>query len=469
MNISQEERIFIDILDSYQDEMAKNLSNFLRLPSVEGQKEKDAPFGKDIAKALTYILELSQAWGFQCTNLDGYVGLVDYNFSADLPQEQLGILTHLDVVPAGKGWTHPPFAGDLAEGIIYGRGAVDDKGPLMAALYSMRAIKESGLPLRRSIRHIMGTNEESGFACMEYFLKNCRPPDFGFTPDGSFPLIYGEKGIIHCDLQTDMENLVADSCLLSLQAGNAPNMVPDEAEAALKGEDIDFWRDKLQNYPHGEAITLQEENSLLIIRAQGQSAHGSTPEYGLNALAVLLQFLLWAKKDDPLMAVLREAYELFCQYHKGCGCNLACADEHGSLTMVPTIMRTDGKKIKICLDIRFPISSSCDKIKEKLLQGLQGHCWEIVNFQGKEPLYLSTQHALIKSLLKVYQDMTGDDSPPIAIGGGTYARTMKNFIAFGPGFPRKDYPAHQGDESISVEDLLLLSKIYAVAAYRLAR
>ena len=176
--------------ETYQQEMLDNLAALVAIDSSDGEPKPGAPFGEGPAKALQTFLKMAEDMGFETDNVDNYAGSVNLGSG----EETVGILAHLDVVPAGKGWTTDPFTMIIKDGKMYGRGVIDDKGSAVAALYGMRIIRDLGIPLKRGIRLIVGTNEEKGSGCMEYYVAHRVPPTLGFTPDASYPLIHGEKG-----------------------------------------------------------------------------------------------------------------------------------------------------------------------------------------------------------------------------------------------------------------------------------
>lgn len=465
--ISSPEEKIIEILQSLAPQMNDDLQKLLTYPTVRQEPELGAPFGGNIALALNFILDLAEKWGFKTQNLQGYVGIADYG---NCP-EQVGILCHLDVVPEGKGWTHKPFGGEIAKGLMFGRGAIDNKGPMIACFYAMRALKESKLPLKKSIRHIIGTNEESGFACMNYFVENYPLPQTGFVPDGQFPLIYAEKGIIHFRIGAPLKP-TGDIQIVKMAGGAASNVIPDEAWAQLicSQENRLLAQDILKTYEGRKYLKLYPSDDGFRLEAEGKCAHGSLPFVGINAISILLGFLKRLPFAGPFQKDLLKLHDLICRDSEGIGLSVNLKDESGTLTLAPTLLSWDGEKgIEVESDIRYPISYTPDIMKEKIIHGLSRSNYTIRSWEAKAPHFMDPNDPLVLTLLAQYQKFTGDDSPPIAIGGGTYARTMKNFVAFGPVLPGQMQVAHQADEYISLDHLLLLAKIYATALYNLAK
>jgi succinyl-diaminopimelate desuccinylase len=460
------EKILNQILDGYEQEMQADLCRLLTFDTTKAEPQKMAPFGQGIADALDFVLQKAAGWGFACQNLDGYVGLVDYGSG---PQ-QAGVLSHLDTVPIGNGWTVDAFGGRIIDGKIYGRGAVDNKGPLMACLYAARAIKESGLPCRFALRQILGTDEESGFGCMKYFLQKCQPPDFGFTPDADFPLIYGEKGIIHLELTADF---ITDGGIVvsAMKGGVGGNVIPDRAEAMLCcdeddkrliGQLFDQYRQK------DDLILLEEDNGYKVV-AKGKTAHGSIPCKGCNAIVLLLDFLRRLPLGGSAGSFISSCYKLLGQDFDGTALGAYAEDEYAKTSMAPTLLFLEGQKASVHIDFRFPITFNGQYFCDKILKTAVKHQMKISCWKCKEPLFVPLDSPFLQKILAAYREMTGDMGEPLVIGGGTYARSFKNFVGYGPLFPGQEMLAHQADEYMTTEDLLLLSKIYSQTMYNLIK
>lgn len=456
------------ILDQYASAMTEDLCRLLRYPTILGEPAPLAPFGKDIAAGLSYVLELAASFGFTVQNEEGYVGLVQYGQT----ERQIGALCHVDVVPAGGHWLHAPFGGELENDIIYGRGAFDDKGPLIAVLYAMRALKEENVPLKNGLCLIVGTDEESGFRCMDYYKKHHQPPLCSIVPDADFPLVYAEKGIVHLQLSMPLgaEGASSGIQLQSLSGGIAANVIPESAEAFLACDQTEqaILEELLHKYEQRRRIKLTREADGLRLVASGRSAHGSLPEEGVNAISILLGFLRGLPLAQNAAEAARIFYMLCGEDTDGRGLRIACADEHGALTMAPTQVQLREGQIDLVLDIRFPVSKDLAWLKAHILEIAEPLGLRLTAWNGKEPHFIRPDSPLVQSLLAVYREESGDMRPPLAIGGGTYARAIPNAVAFGPVFPGQPRLEHQAEECISIAQLLRLSKIYAAALYALA-
>lgn len=455
-------------LDGYYAQLERDLLGLLAIPSVRGAAEPGAPFGRPIADALHYALAVAASLGFEVEDVDGYVGIVDW---PGAEAEQVGILAHLDVVPApAEEWQYPPFAPQIVEGRIYGRGTIDDKGPGMAALYAMAALRDQGLQLNKTVRLLLGCDEESGMSCMKHYLTRYPQPSCGFTPDGHFPLIIGEKGLFHADFTASWPDAGERKGLrlLSAEAGAANNIIPSSARAVLEFVGDDGPGSLLIKEQPG--ISLSQEGSRLIIIAEGEPAHGSRPEQGVNALSRLLAALAPlpfapAGAKDFLLTLS----QLFRDDCHGETLGLAASDSLGRLTCAPTMLRLDGQGGRLSFDLRFLFDHDMQYYIDKLSAIGAAYGWRLENAGGFEPLYMEESQPLPQKLMQVYREYSGDGSPARVMGVGTYAKTMNNFLAFGPELDSEPNLIHQANESIAQWQLLELAKIYARAIYELAK
>jgi succinyl-diaminopimelate desuccinylase len=434
--------MFDSAIMQYKDDMVRDLCASLRLQSDAQPPEPGKPNGAGVARALEHALHTASRLGFKTKDVDGHVGCVDYGQG----DEMIAVLGHLDVVPAGDGWSFPPYAGVAENNRIYGRGALDNKGPIFAALYGLKAIKDSGAPLKRRIRLIFGTSEETTFADMAYYVTKEELPVAGFTPDCDFPVIYAEKGILHVTFTREFSQEETDIVLESLTGGVAVNVVPDKAEAVLN--------------VNGRPVRLE---------SLGHSAHGSKPQDGKNACFALLELL--SHQDFPI--AMQDAFSfltyMLAQETKGESLGVAMSDEpSGPLTVNLGLLEGSRFSIRGSLDIRYPVTASRDRILSTLEESFAKGGFLIESMSHKPPLYRPKDDALVQTLVRVFSEKTGRSYEPVSTGGGTYARAMPNLLAFGPCFPGEEYALHQPDECITVDHLLLLSQIYAQAMYELA-
>ena len=432
------------IIHNYFDRIVESTVKILTYDSSLKAAEEGCPFGKETADCLQFFLSLAEEMGFETHNYDNYVGEVVFGEG-----KEFAILAHLDVVPAGSGWKYPPFggvinddvsAGDVTGMKIWGRGAMDDKTPAIVCLYALKALKDEGITPCRKIKLIVGCNEESGWECIKHYNQVATMPEEGFTPDANFPVIYAEKGILHFTAEFPLE----DAPMSALNAGERVNMVCDGVSAFLTRNAAAH----LSHYENPiEGTRLSYDNTTNLLRAEGKSAHGSTPEYGANALQAVLKFF------STFHEGCKKAYELLFDDATGLK---SFEDETGRLSMSPNVAVFKDGILKITTDIRFPATYPLESVTEKL--DAFGVAYTVNNYQA--PLYNDPKGKLISTLVRVYNQITGKNEAPIAIGGGTYARALKCGCAFGPEICGEEATIHQANEYVTFDRIRLLSEVY---------
>ena len=283
-----------EIIDDRQDEITGMLQQLISIPSVSVRTQGDKPFGEEVNRCFQYMLQMAEQSGFETFNADNYGGHIEYKGTDG---EIVGILGHIDVVPEGRDWDFEPYSGTISDGRIYGRGAIDDKGPVVAVFCAMKALKSAGFEPARNIRLILGLDEETDWEGMEYYFTKTNKPDFGFSPDGDFPAIHGEKGIIIFDIANKFGKSQTKGVeLRSVKGGNAANMVADYARAILLSDDKSDY-EKIKEMlaelrkQKGYKVTQKQIGKSLEIVVQGVSAHGAKPEFGVNAVSVMMDIL----------------------------------------------------------------------------------------------------------------------------------------------------------------------------------
>lgn len=456
-----------DYIDSNASNMISDLRSLIKIPSVKSTALPNMPFGEKTANALAVALDLCKSYGLVTKNFDNYVGTADFtseNQSSNEPQ--LGILCHLDVVPEGKGWSVPPFDLTEIDGKLLGRGTIDDKGPFIAALYAVKAVKELNIPLKSGVRLIMGTDEENGSSDLAYYIKKQELPPMLFTPDGSYPVINIEKGMLRAVVSTNMKKHANGVIIHSIKGGNAINAVPEYAEAEISGIDVDSVKNILLSLDIDAEFDIYQKYNILHIIAKGISAHASTPNLGKNAISALLMLLAGVTNEYPAVTALSKLFPFYETDGESCG--IKCSDDvSGDLTAVLSIIEFDGYNLNGKVDIRFPVC----KTSAEILNSLKGVCRNdefcVSTLLAFEPHHVPEDSDFIKSLLEVYEDMTGEKGYCVAIGGGTYVHDTDCGVAFGAEFPNEENNMHSADEFIKKDSLLLNAKIYANAIVKL--
>lgn len=461
------------LIASWQDEIFERLRGWIAINSVTSAKSaEDAPFGAEMRRMLDQFLKDARELGFQVDDVDGYAG------SAQMGQGEktMGILAHLDVVPAGEGWTKDPFGGEIEDGKFYGRGAEDDKGPAMAALYAMRAVREAGIPLKHGVRLIVGCDEETGMQDMAYYARARKMPDYGFSPDAQYPLINIEKGGLALRLsKVTGGETGAFIPVYSLYAGIRQNVVPGAALAELGTAGMGFEEmarrvEQIQNaHPRFQLRLTDLGGGRAKLEATGVQGHAAMPHQGLNAAGMLLIALAELQAGGGSREPIQALAQVLGIDYDGAGLGIKQADElSGALTCNLGILRYDGCQITAQLDIRYPLCADEVDMCGRAAMALSPWGIALTRTGGHVPLHVPADHEVVKGLLEVYHEQTGLPAYPIAIGGGTYSRTMPNTVAFGISFPGDTETCHMPDEYVDVEKFMLSVRIMAHAIVRLA-
>lgn len=458
---------FQPLANASYDEFKHDLERLVAVESVRDVEHAapGAPFGPKVKEALDTLLDIAKRDGFETQNYDGYAGLITLGDG----EESVGILGHLDVVPLGEGWQHDPLKLSEENGYLFGRGVLDDKGPLLAGYYALKLVRDAGIPLKRKVMLIAGTDEESGMGGIKEYVKTGPIPTMGFTPDADFPVIYGEKGNLHITLDSD-----APTIIQSFKAGERPNVVIAKAKAVLNTDQLDSTLFDFFLRTNGLKGHSEVKDGQVHLEVEGKAAHGSVPYLGVNAAVYLLNYIGQAY-DDKLA---QDLYFLL-QDWKGTPENIDINGVYmGFLTLNPGVITIQDGHAHVLIDIRYPN----DTTPEKVFQGFEEACAALetpivpaIESSGK-PLFVDPNSDLVKNLMASYAHYSGDTfSPAITIGGGTYAKMFDNFVAFGPEKPWEKPPkdmkiggCHEADEGIAKKALLEAIAIYADAIVRLA-
>ena len=446
-------------VDALKPQLLSTLRQNIQIPSAHGEAEDGAPYGASVRESLVHVLDTARKLGFRTENMDGHLGWCEYGEG----DEMVAVLGHLDVVPAGDGWSCDPFGGELRDGKIWGRGTTDDKGPAIASLFALAALRDSGLPIRRRIRILFGCNEEAGSDDIKYYLANDGEiPVMGFTPDGEYPLINGEKGILNESYAVQLHQTGAWQ-LSRVQGGVAGNVVPDYACAVLTAP-------AGASLPDAEHITVTAVPGGYQVEAVGVSAHGSHPEQGENAIGRLVCYLdRLPLEGDAKQAVHFLAEKLGTDPYgeRLLGHRLEDALS-GPMSCNWGLIEGDAQHLWVKLNYRYPVTMERADCQPAVQAAFEAAGWALDGQVHKEKLYYPAETPLVSALLEVYRDATGDNAPPKCIGGGTYAKMLPNVVAFGPLFAGDPVTEHQPDECIDLERLMQNAQIIANAIVKLA-
>lgn len=407
-------------LEDKKEEMIAFLGELIAVRSVQESAEEGYPFGINSAKALEIMLDKCKDFGFSVENVDNYAGSADFNDC----EAALGILSHLDVVPEGSGWTSDPYVLKRENGILTGRGTIDDKGPAVASLFAMRALKELNIPLKKGVRLIFGTNEENGGDDIEHYRKNHTLPPMVFTPDGEYPVINGEKGMLRIYFSAELSEK------MEIQAGEVINAVP-------------------------MACSVKNDSSATLY--EGKSAHASTPEKGENAIT---KFLADYSGSSVSLNGLKQIFQhgdvegssIFGENSQ----NFTCV-----LSLLKTVEKFEKTYIEGGIDVRFPFGHTKEEVQKIICGKLEAVGITVDSVMAVNPHYTDENSDFVQSLLRVYEQVTGEKGCCITIGGGTYVHDIEGGVAFGAEYEGGSGNMHGADEFITEESLLLNAEIMA--------
>ncbi|MBR0462015.1 MAG: Sapep family Mn(2+)-dependent dipeptidase [Erysipelotrichaceae bacterium] len=437
-----------DFVEKNYENMLQDLKDLVKHNSVYAEDEK--PFGKENRAVLEEAIRIMKDKGFETGNVDYYACYGEIGQG----EQTIGIVAHLDIVPAGEGWDSDPFEVVQKGDRLYGRGVSDDKGAAVASMYAMKYLLDNGYPFKKKVRLILGCNEETGSKCMQHYVEKCGHVDLGFTPDGSFPGIYAEKGMISGLLKG------RNTKIIDIKGGEARNIVCKEVECTVPNGSFD--EDRFKKFLMDNRITFEiekDENTKLTVH--GVAAHGASPDLGVNAINYLFEALYEADFNDSYVNFFHK-YIGLCLHGEKMDFE-SIKDEATDTSTNIGIVYKEGNEINATVDMRFAIEASVAKAKA-LLDVVKDDENEFVFLGGIEPLFFKQDSPMIQAMIKAYQDVTGDtESKMKAIGGGTYAKSIHNIIAFGCGFEKDKDNIHNANESMAIDNFKKQVLIYIEA------
>lgn len=453
-------KIINEKVDKYFDEILEALKRVIAIKSVMSEPKDGMPFGEGPAKALHETLKIAEELGFKSVNIDNYAGHVEYGEGGKL----YAVLGHLDVVPEGdiERWTSNPFELVIRDGKMYGRGVSDDKGPSIGALFALKIASELVDKPKNRVRIIFGTNEENGSQCLKYYFTKEPYPDAAVTPDGDFPAVFAEKGIVTYTIKRTITKDYSTK-LVELKAGTAANVVPEECIAIIESDKLNEIAYLVSNYIGKCKYEYKVDGNRITIKSLGKSAHGAHPEAGINAASGMLE-LLSRIGFGPENETIRTLYERLGKDYYGIGLGISGQDDVSKkLTCNLGILKLENDTITAIINIRHPIFFNVDMITLQIKEAMKG--FEVERTSYSKPLYVSKDSDFMRLLLKIYREETQDISEPISIGGGTYARSVPYGVAYGAVFPGEDTHMHQPDECWSLESFKKYIRIYTKLIY----
>lgn len=459
MDNKQLDQMLDQFVDENKDQFVSDLKELVSVKSVKEAPVEGAPFGMGPKKAMEKAMEIAERYGFETKNYDNYVGGI---FHGD-QSNHFGAIAHMDVVPEASGWIYEPYNPVVKNGYIIGRGVSDNKGPGISVLYALRFLKENNIELKHGIRLLLGTDEETGMADVEYYLENYEAPVFTLVPDAMYPVCYGEKGIFEGDLVS--EDLTG-SKVVDFTAGVASNVVPDNA--VLKLKDVDFSKVKAAE---NNGVKVTQEGDLVVLTATGSSAHAAMPEGSVNAIGEACKAAIASGElDEKSEKFMQFVADLVSTYY-GDKMGVNCEDEvFGKLTCIGGMMKFENNKLYLNINIRYPLAITNVKLEETIKNFCATLNATVEVFQNSPTHYFDKEHPAVATLTNLFNTIFNRDDKPYVMGGGTYARKFPNAVAFGLSLQGAENPmpenhggAHQPDEVANLEDLYRGIKLYVKA------
>lgn len=462
-----------------------SICDLITYPSISIETNNSHfPFGKACSDSLKYFLNLANSLGFKTKNVDGYCGWAEFGEGKEL----IGIVGHLDVVPAkDEDWSYLPFTPTIANNCIYGRGAIDDKGPVISCLYAMKSVmdymKENNLSINKRVRIIVGLNEEKDWKCIEYYKKHEEIPTLGFSPDSDFPCIYAEKSVISLKLTQEISKMIykpKNRRSLGLPPitiekidcnENAINVVPKFCSVILKVENKNIMQNlivsckRIINKYKYEIDLYKIDNNYIKLSSYGIASHSAHPELGVNSITKLLVVLNDLFKTCNIdFPILNDFCKFIGDDYLGTNLNLNIEDESGHLTLNTSQLSIEDNKFSIGINLRVPVHTE----PKDIIKTFEKHFIDQVSVLRIQPaLFIDKNNFLVEKLCNVFNKTCNSNLSPITIGGATYARAFPNFVCFGMNFPGDKDMCHQVDEFIEIDKLMVATNIYSNAIYEL--
>lgn len=457
-----------EYIDSNFNKVLADIIKILKIKTVKEDATCDAPFGKNLKYGLEKTLELAKRLGFKTKNLDNYVGYAEIGEG----EEYIAILGHIDVVPEGdiSKWSVDPYGGEIIDNCLVARGAIDNKGPIISSLYSIKAILEENPNFNKRVRVIFGTNEESGDEDIKYYLAHEKAPKYAFTPDGRFPVIFSEKGIYTFSFRESIDWDKTE--VLEIEAGTRSNVVPESGRVVLKKSASSKLKDTLERVSKKSKCNFEvEENDEKIeVTVNGKAAHASSPERGINSILGMYLFLNeLLDEQDSLKNFVKFMVLYVGETTDGKLLGIDSQNEEtGDLTISAGITKRIEDYISVKFNIRYPVSTTEKNLDERLAKRAEENGVIFFKENHNPPLYFPKDSILVKSLQDTYREITGRDEEPAALGGGTYAKLMPNTVAFGPNYREFKGNPHSFDECMDLDMLKIGIEIYAKAILKLS-
>lgn len=441
--------IISDYIDGKKDEMIKTLSWLVEVPSVKSEPKAGMPYGENVFEVFKRIFNISSDMGFTTENFENRVCVA----SIDNSEKNLGILCHLDVVDVNvKNWDTLPFELTYKDNMIYCRGAYDNKGAAVAALYALCAVKDLKIPLKHGVGVYFGTDEESGGSDMDAYIEKHTLPKHIFTPDSQFPVCVSERGVVRIKGVTKFES----DKIVFAHSGEQVNVIPDEAVVRLKNTSVQVVENILLKM-EGIRYEISEKDSFLNVRIYGKSSHAAYPEGGSNAAVALLYLL--SVLDGGAFGKLSDLFGVNMFYGEGFGFSKE------RLTLSLTVLDYVDGELEIKADSRIASGESSASAAKVFAEKIP---FTVTADTVVEPHDVSENEYIVTTLMDIYREHTGGDEKPYKMSGITYAHKIKNAVVFGPRIQGDGSGgAHSANERFNVNTMLTAAKMFAAAMVKI--
>lgn len=448
--------LFGDNILKYKDELLRDINMLISLESVDGVR------GEECVKAMEFMLKRAADFGLHGER----IGEKCAHITLGEGGKDCAVLSHLDVVPAGNNWSVNPYALTERDGRLFGRGIIDDKGASVVSLYCLRALKEAGVIGNNRLRVIYGIAEETGMTDMDEYFSKQPLPDMAFTPDSDYGICRAEKGILHLEISTPLNEA---KVLSQFHSGKAVNAVPDIAYVMLDSSDYDEQTlMRLADASDGNFEFNYTIDGLMII-SRGKAAHACEPEKGKNAAAQLIDLITHAYDVVDIGSLCSFIDYAINNETNGMSLGIKMSDEvSGALTVNLGIVNIEDNTAGAKLDIRYPVTADSECVLKNLRAVAEHSGISVKVIHHEPPLYIEDGSELMNILSDAYESVTGEKPELYSTGGGTYARKLQGRgVAFGPAFKDDVVNMHNADESVDREKFFLHAQICLEAMYRL--
>ena len=453
-----------EYLKSCEEEILDVILRLAKYPSVAEESQEGAPYGKPCRECLGAAADIMTEYGFNAKIADsGRYALATYGKG----EKTIGLFAHTDVVPVTPSdWIYTqPFSPCRIGDVLVGRGVEDNKAGVAASIFAVKALESAGVPLKNKVSVFLGSNEECGMDDIEAYASENAMPDVSIVPDGGFPVCFGEKGI--CRAHIIMSEKFTD--IKEFSGGMAYNIMLDKLSVKMKFSEA-LYNEALDIAENNERISVNKDRDSVSVTATGLPRHAAMPEGGINAANVFASAfencMALCQSDREILHEIAVLTNDFYGEYVGIGCSDEC---FGKLTSVNGICRLNEGRAEITLDIRYGTSIGEKELEEKILSKYP--CSFI--HENKAGFAIPRNNSIAQKLEKVYAELSGDnDAKGFYMGGGTYARYLKNAYSVGlqapyikvetPDLPDGHGDAHQADEILRIPQFLEGIKIIAL-------